>query len=312
MILPPEATPATIEEGAERLSVEQIDGLSKGTAVVQALATKRARLSLAGAQGKLPVIVEGNDIFLPQGRTASTHILKLPSTRLKNIAVNELFMLRLGKAVGIPTVDANLLRIKKDYALVVKRFDRHDGKRIHQEDFCQATDRSPKTKYEEEGGPTFAQIVAVIREESTTPAPDVDVALRWLIFNVLTGNADGHGKNLALLRADAIRLAPVYDLVCTRYWPQFGREIAMSVIGARDPGHIGANAWRALSKSATLGTPLVLRRVNEMIEVLPDAARDVADVLHKDGIRRGPVNAIPDIIVKLCRRAKSLMSAQTK
>ena len=40
------------------------------------------RLSLAGAQDKLPVVVRGDRIGVPIGRTPSTHIIKTPIAKL--------------------------------------------------------------------------------------------------------------------------------------------------------------------------------------------------------------------------------------
>src|SRR4051794_35351623 len=55
------------------------------------------RLSLAGAQDKLPVILgEDGRIGLTTGQTPSTHILKTPITRLDDTVVNEAFCLKLG------------------------------------------------------------------------------------------------------------------------------------------------------------------------------------------------------------------------
>ena len=166
-------------------------------------------------------MLEGGELWTPIGATASTDILKLPSRELKRISINELFMLQLATDLGLPVVDARLWPVGADNALLVTRFDRAASKRIHQEDFCQATGRSPKQKYQEEGGPSFAEIVKVIREESAEPAVDVDIVLSWLAFNVICGNADGHAKNLALVRTKTVRLAPLYDLVCTRAWSDF-------------------------------------------------------------------------------------------
>ncbi|MGQ0508586.1 MAG: HipA domain-containing protein [Myxococcaceae bacterium] len=69
------------------------------------------RLSLAGAQDKLPVIAEGQKLFLPEGSSASTHILKLPSRRWGKLPENQLVMLSLARLVGLPTVTASLYRL---------------------------------------------------------------------------------------------------------------------------------------------------------------------------------------------------------
>ena len=47
------------------------------------------RLSLAGAQDKLPVVVEGDRIGVPLDRTPSTHIVKTPIERFDDTVANE-------------------------------------------------------------------------------------------------------------------------------------------------------------------------------------------------------------------------------
>ena len=60
------------------------------------------RLSLAGAQSKLPVIATDQGIALPAPGAPTTHILKPPSERFPGITENEAFCMRLGTcAVGI-------------------------------------------------------------------------------------------------------------------------------------------------------------------------------------------------------------------
>jgi len=49
------------------------------------------RLSLAGAQDKVAVRIEGNDISLPLGGAPSTHILKPAVERFAGVVFNEAF-----------------------------------------------------------------------------------------------------------------------------------------------------------------------------------------------------------------------------
>ena len=56
------------------------------------------RLSLAGAQDKLPVIVHNNRICLPLDGTPSTHILKPEPDRFPGLAANEIFCMTLAQA----------------------------------------------------------------------------------------------------------------------------------------------------------------------------------------------------------------------
>ncbi|HIP52798.1 MAG TPA: HipA domain-containing protein [Chromatiales bacterium] len=90
-----------------------------------------------------------------------------------------------------------------------------------------------RKKYQDSGGPTFADCYQLLQDASTDPAIDIQNLLRWQIFNVLAGNSDGHAKNLSLLylKNDGIRLAPFYDLVCTRAIERIDYHLAFDVGG---------------------------------------------------------------------------------
>src|ERR1035441_878321 len=57
------------------------------------------RLSLAGAQNKVAVRIEGNEISLPLGGAPSTHILKPAVERFAGVVFNEALCMRLAAAV---------------------------------------------------------------------------------------------------------------------------------------------------------------------------------------------------------------------
>src|ERR1700729_4353696 len=59
------------------------------------------RLSLAGAQDKLPVVVDDHGrIGLTRGQTPSTHIIRTPIERLDHTVVNEAFCPMVGRQLG--------------------------------------------------------------------------------------------------------------------------------------------------------------------------------------------------------------------
>ena len=129
---------------------------------------------------------------------------------------------------------------------------------------------SVSTKYEEEGGPSFAASVELVREHSVTPLEDVDALLRWLAFNAIAGNTDGHGKNLSLVLRDGWRLAPFYDLVCTRAYDGLDRRLAMSVGGERDPDRLGLPALDACATSLDVRPRLLRSTFEAMAESIEE------------------------------------------
>ena len=74
----------------------------------------------------------------------------------------------------------------------------------------------------------------MIREASSAPATDLIALFNAVIFNLLIGNHDAHAKNFSLLyRPDrSIRLAPLYDLVCTVHYQELTDKMAMKIGGA--------------------------------------------------------------------------------
>ena len=121
------------------------------------------RLSLAGAQDKLPVRIAAAQAYLPLGPAPSTHLLKFASPHFKYLPENEFLLGQLAGRLGLPVPHSELWRPEGGGTiLVVERYDRrwvgNSIQRLHQEDFCQALGRSPLRKYQKEGGPRHADL----------------------------------------------------------------------------------------------------------------------------------------------------------
>ncbi|MFH1998865.1 MAG: type II toxin-antitoxin system HipA family toxin, partial [Planctomycetota bacterium] len=240
--------------------------------------------SLAGAQDKLPVIVHGKGISLPLGGTPSTHILKPEPDRFPGLAVNEIFCMTLARAVGLNVPDTEYRLVGEKPCILVQRYDRktaEDGKtiRIHQEDFCQAMGFPPERKYQAEGGPTLRDCISLLREWSTAPVLDIPAFINGLIFNVLIGNADAHGKNYSLLYSGGERRSsPFYDLVSTLAWSELTRNLAMKIGGCESVNAFTMGDWKKMATKAGLGWPMIRERMAEICQA----------VLNKlDTVRKG-------------------------
>ncbi|MDP2341519.1 MAG: HipA domain-containing protein [Deltaproteobacteria bacterium] len=247
--------------------------------------------------------------MLPAGALASTHILKLPNREFRGLVHNEHFLLELAHAAGLSVVRSQLWPLPRgsepEHGLLVERFDRSDGRRLHQEDICQATRTPPSRKYESDGGPSFVDVIGVLDRASTEPG-DVVRLVRWQAFNIATGNNDGHAKNVALLREPAVRLAPAYDLVCTRAWDVLGKDVAFRVGGARDAGASGPRAWSAFAAKARLSRKLVLDAVGEMTTAVAEHAASVAERLMDEGGDARAIRRALEQVQEHARRALRL------
>jgi serine/threonine-protein kinase HipA len=314
MILP-ESAAFDSDPGYEPLRPETIADMARRFSVLPEVSgDPRLRLSLAGAQDKLPVRRDDDGSFwLPVGGAASTHILKVPSRDFKHLPANEVLVTRLARRLGLATVDAELVDVDGVPIAVVRRYDRISRggviSRLHQEDLCQAMGLLPSTKYEIEGGPSFAAAMTLVRGQSIRPLVDAGQLLRWLLFLLLGGNADGHGKNISLVH-DAPgrpRLAPFYDLVCTRAYPGIDRSLAMAIGGERDPGQIGRSQLQKLARETGIGPRLVLGEVERLAAKMPAAFEEVAGE-HTAAHGESPaVGLIREVIRRQCRRTLALL-----
>ena len=135
------------------------------------------RLSLAGAQDKIPVVVENSRVGLPTGDMPSTHILKTPISRLPATVLNEALWSRVGKRLDITCATSRPHRVGDSEMLLIERYDRavtnRQVKRLHQEDFCQALGIPSVQKYQRGGGPGLAVCFALLRSVAPVPAREL-------------------------------------------------------------------------------------------------------------------------------------------
>ena len=250
------------------------------------------RLSLAGAQDKLPVVVSTDGrVGVTSGRTPSTHILKTPITRLDGTVANEAFCLRLGKVLGVPVVEAEPRRAGHTECLLVERYDREtaggETRRLHQEDFCQALGVEPERKYQAEGGPGLTECFDLVKRATTAPARPTLAMLDAVAFNFVVGNNDAHGKNFSLLYGpDAVTLAPFYDILSTVAYNRvhnLTRKTAMKVGGEYRPDRLRDRHWDRFFDEAGLGPGPSRRRLRQLSSAAPSAAREVERQMKSEG-----------------------------
>jgi len=235
------------------------------------------RLSLAGAQDKIVVHVHDQQISLPLGGAPSTHILKPAIEHFEGVVFNEALCMKLAHAIGLQTAKAEVGRVENIDYLLIERYDRsvlkdpggaENLEREHQEDFCQALGIIPENKYQNEGGPSLKQCFDLLRGLSSAPVIDLQHLLDAVIFNFLIGNHDAHGKNFSLLYGSQKRLAPLYDVLSTAYYPDLSKKMAMKIGGEYASEKVGPKNFDQLANEAGLAKPMVKRRVREVAETV--------------------------------------------
>jgi serine/threonine-protein kinase HipA len=260
------------------------------------------RLSLAGAQNKLPVVLVDGRVALPAPGQATTHILKPAIRDLPYSTENEACVMQLASAVGLDVAPAVPMMIKDRTFLLVTRYDRDvgpDGRtyRVHQEDLCQALSISPEHKYSAEGGPTFKTSFALLREMTTRPAIELLKFMDAAIFNLIVGNADAHGKNFSLLyKHEETVLAPLYDLMCTAVYPDVSTTLAMTFSKASDLEEFSPKVWERFAADVEISPTYIRKRVRDLSNQVDSDIRTVTDALLEKGFDADGLRKISDLI----------------
>ncbi|MBU3732806.1 MAG: type II toxin-antitoxin system HipA family toxin, partial [Beijerinckiaceae bacterium] len=239
---------------------------------------KGLRLSLAGAQDKLPVIFAEGRIGLPLHNAPSSHILKPPIQAAEGSVFNEAFCLALAAQMKLNAALAFIQRVDDHAYLLVERYDRirqTDGtlQRLHQEDLCQALGIEPEFKYQNEGGPDLVQCFALIRKVTSPSAPHILRLLDYVIFNALIGNNDAHAKNFSLIYTErGTVLAPLYDALSTAVYTHLTDKMAMKIGSKYEFTEVQLRHWEQFAQTARLSPAQVKKRVLALARQLPAEA----------------------------------------
>lgn len=256
------------------------------------------RLSLAGVQDKAAVCLIDNQIAFPEEKCPTTHIIKPASPYFEGIAENEYFCLKIAKQIGLPVPEIELRKIKEITFLLIERYDRRINNnqiaRIHQEDFCQALGVPSIKKYQNEGGPGFKECFELLKNTSQ-PAIDRNLLALAIVFNYLIGNMDAHGKNFSLLHNTAtnIRLAPFYDIICTRVYSNLTSKMAMKIGSKYDADQVLPRHWEELCKTIHYSYPAMIK----LFEKIGYEIMKVAAMEHEQLKVQGADNPIIDNII---------------
>ena len=245
------------------------------------------RISGSGAQNKLIARIVNGHIELPLFGAPSTHIIKPAIQDYEDSVYNEYFSMRLAERLGLATAKCGLMRVKGRICYWTERFDREvvngQVRRLHQEDFCQICGISGELKYESEGGPSFAQCMAVMKEMKISLADRLSFIDR-MIFNYLIGNADAHGKNSSILYRGKgqRRLAPIYDVMSTAIYGNLSRVNAMSIGGARKFAEVKRERFGTMAQEAGMRPQLAIDRLDRLVARIGSVAHALSGELSAE------------------------------
>lgn len=247
------------------------------------------RMSLAGAQHKLAVVLRNGDLFEPAGASPSTHILKPdhPDDDYRHSVVNEWFVMRLARRLGLDVPNVHRRYVPSPVYLI-DRFDRildaQGWQRQHVIDACQLLGLDRSFKYSQGSMESLAALANACR----SPAVARSRLFGWLVFNVLVGNSDAHLKNLSFMVShEGVQLAPFYDLLSVASYdtPAFDKkgwptqtQLAWPIFGVRYFSDIN----RALLLEAGAALNLAKGTAERLLENLRSRVTQEAEALYAE------------------------------
>jgi len=306
---PPVVTAASNKPLSDKALKETVESLPLRPMLA---GTEGLRLSLAGAQSKLPVVYRNGRVFLPAAGEPTTHIIKPPISRFKGTTENEAFCMRLAEVIGLSVAPVTILHAADKACLLVKRYDRATNDagetgRLHQEDFAQALGFTSDRKYTADGGPRLNVCFDLVRRATTRPAREVLKLMDALIFNIIIGNADAHSKNYSLLYADnGIVLAPLYDLLSTVAYPELSFKFAMKIAKRSTLEEMKPKDIQAIAEQTGLTTPFMRRRMKDLAQATITAAPDITDSFTEQSIDRKLMKGFSGAISKRAEKVLGL------
>lgn len=281
------------ERGLKPLPREALAHRIKNLPKVSLTRDAPKKMSLAGAQHKMLVVLKDKELFEPLAGTPSTHILKPdhPDDDYPASVMNEYFTMRLAKAAGLDVPEVRRMYVPQPVYLVA-RFDRTPGQhtqeiqRRHVIDTCQLLGKARTFKYTAAHLDTLAQAVGLCRSRVAARLQ----LYRWLVFNVLIGNGDNHLKNISfLVDASGINVAPAYDLLCTAAyetkalahekakWPNTG--LAFSLGNAKTFAAVTRAHMLEAGQSLGLAEATAQRELDVFIKAMPaEADKLITDI----------------------------------
>jgi serine/threonine-protein kinase HipA len=277
----------------------------------------KPRLSVAGIQDKINLMInsEGQSGF-GERSLCSTHILKFERQTQSHLVTNEFLTMHLASACDLPVANVALRQFDKHSALLVERFDRKlisntEIKRRHVIDGCQALNLSADYKYERNFG--SGRDVKHIRDGASlpllfdfanhcqNPGLSKQLILDWVIFNILVYNFDAHAKNISFfVDSKGISLAPFYDLVNIKLYPELEQDFAMALGDEFESENINAYQFADFADNCQLSRAYVARRLKLMINKMMAALSKELAKIKITSSNKSYLTEYEKVITKRC------------
>ncbi len=224
------------------------------------------KMSVSGIQEKVSLRLSEDKSRFEIAPTGGRYILKPEPSRFAFVPQNEHLTMRLAELVDIEVPRLGLVELKDQAtAYVIKRFDRlDDGTKLQVEDFCQLGEKPMRDKYQGSG----ELCVRILRKYASEPLIEIRKLFKVLLFSWWVSNGDQHLKNFSLIRTTESRwrLAPAYDLICTRLPIPSDRDLALPICGKRS--NFTKRLWLDFAKYSQIPERAALRLLQEQTDAL--------------------------------------------
>ena len=207
-------------------------------------------------------------------------VVKTGPSDLAGLALSESLCLNVARAAGLE-VPETLLSADAN-VIAVRRFDRlPDGSPLAVEDFCALQGLAPAEKYRGSLEGLAKLVRTYVGAERL--ASSRERLYRLLLLNYALGNADAHLKNYALVygSGDAVRLAPVYDVLCVTAYPEFRQDLPALTLYGKRAWASGKLLARYAAQWLSLPSKLAMDAVEETSTAVVAVAPRVAEAVDR-------------------------------
>jgi serine/threonine-protein kinase HipA len=260
------------------------------------------KFSLAGVQMKFSMKEMDGRYQVSRSGDFGNWIIKTPSTKHKNLPLNEYTAMTLARLAGINIPDILLIELdkldnlpsinlpKEKYAFAIRRFDRAESQRIHMDDFAQVLIKYPHEKY---NSANYEKIGKIIYQYTGDGLANAQQLAKRLLINILLANGDAHLKNWSLLYEDQItpELSPAYDIVTTRVYMGDEKEVALNMGKTKKWYEANMSHFEAWAKKSDIPWRAIKPHLENTIEkaraLWPKSLEELPmDEEHKEALRR--------------------------
>jgi serine/threonine-protein kinase HipA len=241
--------------------------------------------SLAGIQDKVLLTQTANGWGWPEQGAPSTHIIKpepLGNAVIPHLVQSEHWALQVAQAAGLAAAESRLETFGGRQALVVTRYDRSDGgRRLHQEDFCQALGLDPESKYEAYRAGRATRLTELMKRASPRATSSDELqsdVLAAITFNAIIGNGDAHSKNYSLFISPQgrVSLTPLYDIAPVMFIDARFKSTGHVVNGVSSIDRLRSEDLLSEAQTWGLARSRALRVVASTADAVRDAVNTVA------------------------------------